>query len=59
MAKIDVKSMGGRRTVKAEILTFVLPVVIIGLLVLAGVIFKHKDYNMYDKPLSLSSCHWP
>ena len=30
----------GGRTVKAEILAFVLPVVIIGLLVLAGVIFK-------------------
>ena len=40
MSKFALGSSAGGRTVKAEILAFVLPVVIIGLLVLAGVIFK-------------------
>ncbi len=43
MAGINVKSFGGPKTVKAEILAFVLPVVIVGLLVLSGIIFKYTS----------------
>ena len=43
MAGINVKSIGGPKTVKAEILAFVLPVVIVGLLVLSGIIFKYTS----------------
>lgn len=49
MAKIDIKSMGGRRTVKTEILMVVLPVVIVGLLVLSGVIFKYTSSAFEDQ----------
>ena len=44
----------GGRTVKAEILVFVLPVVIIGLLVLAGVIFKFTG-SAFEEQLESSS----
>ena len=54
MAEFKVNSLGRPRTVKAEILAFVLPVVILGLLVLAGVIFKYTS-SAFEEQLVSSS----
>ena len=54
MSKFALGSSAGGRTVKAEILAFVLPVVILGLLVLAGVIFKFTG-SAFEEQLESSS----
>ena len=35
------KALGGTRTVKTEILLYVLPIVAVGLILLAGIIFRY------------------
>ncbi|MBP8599499.1 MAG: hypothetical protein KBI24_09905 [Selenomonas sp.] len=50
----EIVSKRRARTVKAEILMYVLPIVVVGLLLMAGVIFKYVG-SSFEEQLTTSS----
>lgn len=48
MSNNNISNQGNVRTVKTEILMYVLPIVIIGLVVMSGIIFKYVGSTFED-----------
>ena len=54
MSNNNISNQGNVRTVKTEILMYVLPIVIIGLVVMSGIIFKYMG-STFEEQLTTSS----
>ena len=50
----EIVNRGSVRTVKAEILMYVLPIVAVGLILMAGVIFKYVGSSFEDQLMTSS-----